>query len=327
MKKEKNKVVNKNKKVKLILILCGFAVIVSLIIGINMFLSQKEKDRILNMNFNFSDNYKNFNVSVEDFYKKIKYEMTGLEKDGTKITVYNLKKHDNAKEKFNYIIKLSNGDNIYLYSNNGGKSIKEIKYDFSNNIDGYFVGWFTGMINRVFNKNLNYEEFSNNVLKEFFANENTWQNVYSHYVYNHFEYTLILRFDGNGEAKKAYLYFEPTKETDNKKYEEKLKKARDKLKKEQEKEEQEKKKSLAKKERIFTAGNYSVGTDIDPGTYNIIALSGSGNCFVDSTTSVIETFTPGGDTYAIDRYNNVKLSYGGTIEVTSTLKVKFEPVK
>ena len=84
---------------------------------------------------------------------------------------------------------------------------------------------------------------------------------------------------------------------------------------------------MAKKERVFTAGNYSVGTDIDPGTYNIIALSGMGNCYVDSITSVIETFTPGGDTYAIDHYNNAKLSYGGTIEVTSTLKVKFEPIK
>ena len=237
----------KTKKLKLVLIICGIVVFVALVIGINIFLSQKETERILNMNFKFSDNYKYFNVSVEDFYKKIKYEMTGLKNDGTKITVGNLKKHDSANESFNYIIKLSNGDDIYLYSDNGGKSIKEIKYDFSNNIDGYFVGYFAGMINRVFDKNINSKDFNNNVMKEFFSKKSTWQNIYNHYVYNHFEYTLILDFDDNDEVKKAYLCFSPTKETYNEEHEEKLEKIKDEL----AKEEQEKKKKLGKKRKGF----------------------------------------------------------------------------
>ena len=95
---------------------------------------------------------------------------------------------------------------------------------------------------------------------------------------------------------------------------------------EKEEKEKQEKEALAKKVRTFTAGTYVVGRDIDPGIYNIIAVSGRGNCFVDSNSRVIETFTPGGDKYAIDRYNNVDLATGGTIEVKSTLKVKFEPV-
>ena len=94
-----------------------------------------------------------------------------------------------------------------------------------------------------------------------------------------------------------------------------------------EQEERERQEKLAQRTRVFTAGTYIVGTDIEPGTYNMIAVSGRGNCYVESTSRVIETFTPGGDRWAIDNYKNVILSSGGTIEVTSTLQIKFEAVR
>ena len=133
------------------------------------------------------------------------------------------------------------------------------------------------------------------------------------------------------------MQYIPVTEDNNEEYEEMIKRKMDELFAETERknaeeqeqrarEEEEEKALLQQKERVFSAGNYVVGTDIEPGTYNMIAISGSGNCFVHSKTYVNEIFDVGGGQYAIDRYNNVILSSGGTIEVTSTLKIKFEPI-
>lgn len=87
---------------------------------------------------------------------------------------------------------------------------------------------------------------------------------------------------------------------------------------------------LAEKERIFSAGKYRVGIDIDAGTYNIVALSGRGNCFIENASgrSILNEIFASviGDSY-IREYKNIDLSLGDTIEVKSYLKLKFIPVK
>lgn len=72
----------------------------------------------------------------------------------------------------------------------------------------------------------------------------------------------------------------------------------------------------------FTAGKYTVGKDIPEGIYDIKWVSGAGNCFVGNEVS--EMF--GSDTkYYIKEYKNAELKVTDKIEITSTLKVSFNP--
>ena len=68
----------------------------------------------------------------------------------------------------------------------------------------------------------------------------------------------------------------------------------------------------------FSAGNYYVGEDIPAGRYDVIWISGRGNCF---GGGMIETF--GESEHAIKEYRNVELKSGDKVEVSGTLMVKF----
>lgn len=75
-------------------------------------------------------------------------------------------------------------------------------------------------------------------------------------------------------------------------------------------------------EYTFTAGNYAVGADIAPGTYDIELVSGSGNLYAGSpSNSVIEIF--GDRDGYIKEFKNAKLQTGGTVEVKGTLEIRF----
>lgn len=85
----------------------------------------------------------------------------------------------------------------------------------------------------------------------------------------------------------------------------------------------------AAKTRTFSAGTYRVGTDIDSGTYNILAVGGRGNCFVYNSSDrlqVNEMMSSSGGDYYITNYSNVYLGAGYTIKITGTLTLKFEAV-
>jgi hypothetical protein len=73
------------------------------------------------------------------------------------------------------------------------------------------------------------------------------------------------------------------------------------------------------KDYTLTAGRYKVGKDIPEGTYDIVWVSGSGNCF---TQGVNEIFGDN-EKYEIKQYKNAELGSGTEVKITSTLKVKF----
>jgi len=69
----------------------------------------------------------------------------------------------------------------------------------------------------------------------------------------------------------------------------------------------------------LSAGNYTIGTDIPPGKYDITALSGRGN-FFGNPGIVNEIMGVEGD-YSISSYKNATFKNGNTIEVKGTLVV------
>ena len=75
----------------------------------------------------------------------------------------------------------------------------------------------------------------------------------------------------------------------------------------------------------LSAGKYVVGVDIKPGKYDAVAQSGSGNFFVRGSTSVNEILASDlakNTNYGyIDKYSNVMLKTGDTVEIRSNLKV------
>lgn len=303
---------------------------------INSFIQENyifyNKKKLNNIITEISNNYNNFNISVDDFVYKMGYELL---KDNLKIVKkeYNT----NYNSNYNYVMELSNGDYVLLSTNDGGFTINKILYNFAKNKDAKSAGYFIGVMSRLFVNNLDIDDYYNNVVDEFLSDSTIWSKEYSSYVYKHILYSLNIKFDDNYDIEDVYIQYTPVSEENNKEYEEMIQRKIDELFAETErknaeeqeqkaKEEEEQKALLQQKERVFSAGNYVVGTDIEPGTYNMIAISGSGNCFVHSKTYVNEIFAVGGGQYAIDRYNNVVLSSGGTIEVKRTLKIKFEPI-
>lgn len=272
----------------------------------------------------FSNDFTYFDNKMEDFASILINDLN----DNSIRVVSNSKYHgDDWADLYRYDIKLDNGDIIYLTSQKDG-IIQRIIYRGNIN-DTKYTGKFIGTISRLFIKNLDAVSFENEINNTFLTEENLSKMFGDSYVYSHIKFEWFRSSDDSF----YHLTFSVVPEENQTQHKEKLEKEE---KEQEEKEKQEAEaealkkieeaKKIAEKERTFTAGTYKVGRDIEEGTYNMIALSGRGNCFVDSTSTVIETFTPGGSKYAIDRYNNVELSYGGIIEVTSTLKIKFEPV-
>ena len=89
-------------------------------------------------------------------------------------------------------------------------------------------------------------------------------------------------------------------------------------------------KKLVARNRTFGAGKYKVGTDIDSGYYDIVAISGSGNLFIRNNSDrldVNEVMASDGSYGFSKRYNNEFLGYGYTVEIRSNLVLKFEAKK
>lgn len=75
----------------------------------------------------------------------------------------------------------------------------------------------------------------------------------------------------------------------------------------------------------LSAGKYIIGTDIKAGKYDVIAQSGSGNFFVSGSTRVNEILTTNikqkQDYGWIDKYNNLILKDGDTVELKNGLTI------
>ena len=85
--------------------------------------------------------------------------------------------------------------------------------------------------------------------------------------------------------------------------------------------------ALVQRTRTFGAGTYLVGRDIDPGRYDILWQSGSGNLFVGTSEGgsdkVNQIFGSSSD-IQVKEYKNVTLATGNYIEVKSTLVLTFQ---
>ena len=74
----------------------------------------------------------------------------------------------------------------------------------------------------------------------------------------------------------------------------------------------------------LTAGKYIVGEDIKQGKYDAVAKKGSGNFFVHGSSSVNEILSAKNDGWGIEKYSNLNLKSGDTLEITSSLSVELQ---
>lgn len=321
---------------------------------------QQQESEAEQITFKFADDYETFDVSVEDFYKKIKYELKSNDikvEELLPITYkdeYNL--YNMAFCEWDYVIKLSNNDQVLLCSKNDDKAIGAVGYDFSNNIGGADAGFFIGKIASLFiSPDFDKDDFTEQLNTAFISEEGGFirngRNL--RFAYNHILFGIDFNYGvdsyGKKDANSEYYFaiFSPIPETTHEEWQDNLDKwwteweaknkeeqaeqaateeAEAKQKEEYEKQQAaEEAERLKQKERTFTAGKYEVGVDIPTGKYNIIAISGRGSCIVRG--KVYEIFTPNPDAHSIDKYNNVKLEWGDEIEIDSTLKVRFEALQ
>ncbi|MGN0193526.1 MAG: hypothetical protein ACI39G_00240 [Pseudoramibacter sp.] len=77
------------------------------------------------------------------------------------------------------------------------------------------------------------------------------------------------------------------------------------------------------KEHTFGAGKYTCGKDFEPGTYDLIALSGSGNVFCDDE-GLNEILGTDSD-YASPSYNGETFVDGDVLEIQDNLQLKLSP--
>jgi outer membrane murein-binding lipoprotein Lpp len=128
------------------------------------------------------------------------------------------------------------------------------------------------------------------------------------------------------KLKEAEPYFElSATERENKLAQAKL--DADKLKAAEEKKEADKKKAaevaaqkaIAAKTKIISAGKYLIGSDIEPGRYNIEYISGTGNILGSGMNHIM------GGQFTTETYNGAELVNGAELEVTMDLKIKLIP--
>lgn len=77
------------------------------------------------------------------------------------------------------------------------------------------------------------------------------------------------------------------------------------------------------KTHTFGAGKYTCGKGFEPGTYDLIALSGSGNVFCDDE-GLNEILGTDSD-YATPSYNGETFVDGDVLEIQDNLQLKLEP--
>lgn len=78
------------------------------------------------------------------------------------------------------------------------------------------------------------------------------------------------------------------------------------------------------------SGNYTVGSDLNEGTYKVVAVSGNGNISSSNLFNggINEVFgIDNGSGYYTEEFSNLKLEKDVTIEIKGNLKVKFIPAK
>jgi hypothetical protein len=91
--------------------------------------------------------------------------------------------------------------------------------------------------------------------------------------------------------------------------------------------EKEKQEAIVRKTKVLSNGFYTVGTDIEGGTYDLIAISNGGNLFIYTSSGrlfVNEIMGVGDSRFYTKTFSNVHLSYGDTIKIQGGVTIKFQ---
>ena len=290
------------------------------------------KTKLDSINLNLSDDYTYFDNTMEDFAFVL---VNDLKNNNINVVSELEYSGNNWSDKYRYDIKLANGDYIYLSGKKENSFEKIIYHGNIEYIDRATL--FMQTVARLYDRRFDNQLIVDDINNSFLSSENLLKVKGDSYVYSH------LKFDWARPLSNEYyeMIFSVVPEENQEQYllkiqeekrleeEKKIKEEEERKQKEQEEqqqreqEEKERLEQLKQNERTFGAGVYEVGIDIPAGKYNIIAISGRGNCYI--PLKVNESFVVGGDKYAIDRYNNATLSNGNKIEISGTIKLKFEP--
>lgn len=195
-------------------------------VSILMIKNKKVQDQTKKISFDLSNDYEYFDISVEDFYTKISQELKDNNITTKKLVSINFEDiYDLGYESFydfNYAIELSNNDTILLYSEDYGKTISAIGYDFSKNIDGKDAGFFIGRVSLLFMQpNFNSDEFMEKVVDDFLSREETYADngINARYAYNHILYGIDKNNSADEEENYMFAILAPIKETTNEDWE------------------------------------------------------------------------------------------------------------
>ena len=91
--------------------------------------------------------------------------------------------------------------------------------------------------------------------------------------------------------------------------------------------EKQRQEEIARKTKTLSNGNYTVGVDIESGTYDLIAVSGGGNVFIYDSLGGLEVNEIMGtrdSSFYSKTYNNVYLGSGYKIELKNGVTIKFQ---
>ena len=163
------------KMAKIILILFAIVVIVGGLLAVMIISEEKNEERINNITFFVSNDYSYFDTTIDDLFDKVKYRYRD-ENINANLREYN-------EGGYQYVIKLSNGDAIYIKTKN--KKVIEIKYDFSKNLDGMELGFFIGVFSANALPNILYDDFKNCINDDFLSLDNLFKEEETSYVYKH----------------------------------------------------------------------------------------------------------------------------------------------
>lgn len=287
----------------------------------------KQFKNVSDVDIKFSEDYKYFNNTIEELSRVLHNRFLF---EGATITDQKNCTGERDDYKYCYKFNLNKYDIVYLLSDKEDMT-KRIELHGSV-FDTDFAGSMVGIVPSVYVKDLDMTAFKNEIDNTFLASDNLSKTYGVSHVYSHIkfewsspDFDYIMSFSADpSQNQEEYALTNDYKESAEREKKYKAEEER-KEKEETEKQAKEEAEKLKKKTKTFTAGKYYVGEHIETGRYNMIAVSGRGNCYV--SYKVIESFKPGGGSIYIDRYNNVELEEGDTIEVTGSLKIKFEAIK
>lgn len=301
--------------------------------------SKKQND----INFALSKNNDYFDLSVTDFETILNDKFVDYFNDDNAYLV------ESSNDSAIFSAKMKNDIVMEVYGDNTAIANFSLNlYIKSDDSEDYlvgkssFMGNFIYSFNEIYNKDVDTYQLLESLINDYSSGSDK-TNLTSTHCANNFMYIMHYGMTQKDDYSYEFsIIVKPTKfknqddyisflsEEEKKKQEEVKKKQEkdEKIKAEEERKVNEHTAELAAKKRTFSAGKYIVGTDIESGKYDLLAISGKGNLFVrggiygDSINEMMGVTNP---EYYIPKYSNATLLSGQEIEITSTLTLIFDP--